>query len=144
MGVLRACLLADAGADERPRRVKQVDQRGLKVSILFGVLRSHSAAAFLNLNSPGLPARPGPACHRTCCQGVQFAAFLCLFLAYLGVAVYGNDPSWSLTELLRQPAGRAALSLEVLLLLMMLGQVSRRGAGRSDRRRRTLTRPDAP
>jgi hypothetical protein len=59
-------------------------------------------------------------------QFVQFFAFLTFFLAYMGVAVYGNDPNWSTAELLAHPQGRAALVLELFLIIMMFGQV--RGA----------------
>jgi hypothetical protein len=59
-------------------------------------------------------------------QFVQFFAFLTFFLAYMGVAVYGNDPNWSTTELLAHPQGRAALVLELFLMIMMFGQVRSR------------------
>eukprot|EP00882_Tetradesmus_deserticola_P013423 GHRQ01014252.1.p1 GENE.GHRQ01014252.1~~GHRQ01014252.1.p1 ORF type:complete len:609 (+),score=264.50 GHRQ01014252.1:262-1827(+) len=56
-------------------------------------------------------------------QFVQFFAFLTFFLAYMGVAVYGNDPAWTTAELLAHPQGRAALVLELFLMIMMFGQV---------------------
>lgn len=58
-------------------------------------------------------------------QFVQFSAFLVLFLAYMSVAVYGNDPSWTTSELVAYPQGRAAVALECILMVMMFGQVRR-------------------
>lgn len=46
-----------------------------------------------------------------------------LFLAYMSVAVYGNDPEWTTSELVAYPQGRAALALECILMIMMTGQV---------------------
>lgn len=57
-------------------------------------------------------------------QGVQFVAFVVLFLAYLFVAVYGCDPEWSIAELLSSSQGQAAVVLECILMFMMFGQVS--------------------
>jgi hypothetical protein len=54
---------------------------------------------------------------------VQFLAFMVLFLAYMSVAVYGNDPEWTTSELVAYPQGRAALALECILMIMMTGQV---------------------
>lgn len=56
-------------------------------------------------------------------QGVQFFAFLVLFLAYLFVAVYGSDPEWDTAQMLASSQGKAALALECILMLMMFGQV---------------------
>ena len=53
----------------------------------------------------------------------QFLAYLVLFLAYMSVAVYGNDPSWTTSELIAHPQGRAAVALECILMVMMFGQV---------------------
>lgn len=58
-------------------------------------------------------------------QGVQFIAFIIFFLAYLSVAVYGNDPSWTTSQMLAHPQGQAAVALECILMIMMFGQVSR-------------------
>jgi hypothetical protein len=46
-----------------------------------------------------------------------------LFLIYLAFSIYYNDPAWSTAEMVRQPAGQAALVLESVLLVMMCGQV---------------------
>lgn len=54
---------------------------------------------------------------------MQFLAFLVLFLAYMSVAVYGNEPSWTTSDLIAHPQGRAALALECILMIMMFGQV---------------------
>jgi hypothetical protein len=64
-------------------------------------------------------------CVVLCCvlQFVQFLAFMVLFLAYMSVAVYGNDPEWTTSELVAYPQGRAALALECILMIMMTGQV---------------------
>ena len=56
-------------------------------------------------------------------QFAQFLAFTVLFLAFLAIAVYHNDPAWTTAELVQHPAGRAALGLEVVLVIMMFGQV---------------------
>lgn len=58
-----------------------------------------------------------------CRQFVQFLAYFVLFLAYMSVAVYGNDPAWTTSELVAYPQGRAALALECILMIMMFGQV---------------------
>lgn len=60
-------------------------------------------------------------------QFVQFLAYFILFLAYMSVAVYGNDPSWTTSELIAHPQGRAALALECILMIMMFGQVCKAG-----------------
>lgn len=70
------------------------------------------------------PSRLIPA--RTHAQGVQFGLFAGLFLAYLGVAVYGSDPGWTTRQLLRQPAGQAGLVLISTLMAMTFGQVRAR------------------
>lgn len=62
-------------------------------------------------------------------QAVQFLVFVVLFLAYLAVAVYHNDPTWTTAEMVAQPAGQAAVVLEVILVIMMAGQVSHKGCG---------------
>lgn len=54
---------------------------------------------------------------------MQFGLFAGLFLAYLGVAVYGSDPAWTTRQLLRQPAGQAGLVLISALMTMTFGQV---------------------
>lgn len=54
---------------------------------------------------------------------MQFLAYFILFLAYMSVAVYGNDPDWTTSELIAYPQGRAALALECILMIMMFGQV---------------------
>lgn len=41
----------------------------------------------------------------------------------MSVAVYGNDPSWTTSELIAYPQGRAAVALECVLMIMMFGQV---------------------
>ena len=61
-------------------------------------------------------------------QFVQFMVFLILFIAYLGISIYHNDPHWTTGEMIRQPAGQAAVVLESLLMILMFGQV--RGLGR--------------
>lgn len=45
----------------------------------------------------------------------------------MSVAVYGNDPTWTTSELIAYPQGRAAVALECVLMIMMFGQV--RAAG---------------
>lgn len=65
--------------------------------------------------------------HAACLQAVQFLAYFILFLAYMSVAVYGNDPTWTTSELIAYPQGRAAVALECVLMIMMFGQV--RAAG---------------
>eukprot|EP00878_Enallax_costatus_P029561 GHUV01032070.1.p1 GENE.GHUV01032070.1~~GHUV01032070.1.p1 ORF type:complete len:126 (-),score=14.95 GHUV01032070.1:35-412(-) len=59
-----------------------------------------------------------------CLQGVQFFAFVVLFLAYMSVAVYGNNPEWNTQEMLGESRGQAAVVLECILMVMMFGQVS--------------------
>lgn len=59
-----------------------------------------------------------------CPQFVQFLAFFTLFVAYMAVAVYGNSPDWSTSDLLAHPQGRAALALECILMVMMFGQAA--------------------
>jgi hypothetical protein len=49
--------------------------------------------------------------------------FLILFIAYLGISIYHNDPHWTTREMIRQPAGQAAVVLESLLMVLMFGQV---------------------
>jgi hypothetical protein len=62
-------------------------------------------------------------------QAVQFLAYFILFLAYMSVAVYGNDPTWTTSELIAYPQGRAAVALECVLMIMMFGQVRAGTAG---------------
>jgi hypothetical protein len=54
---------------------------------------------------------------------VQFFVFLSLFLAYLAVAVYSVDASWTTQQLMEHPQGRASLALICILMIMMFGQV---------------------
>jgi hypothetical protein len=53
--------------------------------------------------------------------------FLVLFVAYLGISIYHNDPSWTTRQMIAQPAGRAAVALESVLMIMMFGQVRHPG-----------------
>jgi hypothetical protein len=56
--------------------------------------------------------------------------FLVLFVAYLGISIYHNDPSWTTQQMIAQPAGRAAVALESVLMIMMFGQVRHQGVAR--------------
>ncbi|KAI8473405.1 MAG: Ion transport protein-domain-containing protein [Monoraphidium minutum] len=55
---------------------------------------------------------------------VHFLVFMVLFLVYLAFAVYYNDPAWTTAQMVRQPAGQAAVVLECILVVMMCGQAA--------------------
>lgn len=57
-------------------------------------------------------------------QLAQYLCFLILFLVYVSFAVYQNNPSWSVQELLCQPSGQAAVVLECLLMVLMFGNAT--------------------